>query len=289
MVAAFFAIPAIKKHGALIINILCMRPSTRFNHHLRIFSYSDSLSVAPRLRATAIRAAAAIIGVNPALLGDFKDPSATLHQLLSPATCGGLLIPDPIFLARPCSLADLSDCLPSLLADDVIGPLIADYASWRNSACSILADATEFFSTLTASHPFTTAVPHNPDSTKPPTIPQALLHPRTGQPCISRLYLLSTRHAQSYFVNVLYTRLWNSMMALPVDYAAPKLPQPSTTPLTHLPTELELPTALSEYAHARVKACTMRGASALITAWSIPATMHSQTSNYNGSYHTASA
>lgn len=63
------------------------------------------------------------------------------------------------------------------------------------------------------------------------------------------------------------------MFALPVDYAAPKLPQPSTTPLTHLPTDLELPTALSEYAHARVKACTMRGASALITAWSIPATM----------------
>ena len=84
------------------------------NLHLR---YSDSLKIAARLRATAIQAVASIVQVDCTTLGNFDDPSATLLQLLSPGSHGGLLIPDPAILARPCALANLADCLPSLLAE----------------------------------------------------------------------------------------------------------------------------------------------------------------------------
>ena len=71
----------------------------------------------------------------------------------------------------------------------------------------------------------------------------------------------------------MYTRLWHRLHALPIDYAAHKTLRPSTTPLAQLPIELPLPTALSEYAHARTRACAIRGTGCLITAWSIPSTV----------------
>ena len=99
------------------------RPPVLTRYHLRIFAPSDSLTVAARLRAVAVRAVAAIAGVDPATFGDPTDPSLTFIQLLSPVSFGGLGLPDPAFLAEPVALADLADALPHLLADTTVGPL----------------------------------------------------------------------------------------------------------------------------------------------------------------------
>ena len=47
-------------------------------------------------------------------------------------------------------------------------------------------------------------------------------------------------------------------------------PRPMTTTLEDLPVDIPLPRALSEFAHARIRACSVCGANSLLSAWSIP-------------------
>ena len=131
----FLATSLVHKHGALLILILCMRPSTRFNHHLRIFAPSDSLTIASRLRSVAIQAFACIIGIDVELLGDITDSSAALCQILSTAAFGGLNLPDPVFLAQPVALADLADALPPLRDDPVVASAVGSQLDLQGGSC----------------------------------------------------------------------------------------------------------------------------------------------------------
>lgn len=73
-------------------------------------------------------------------------------------------------------------------------------------------------------------------------------------------------------MNTVFNRLWAFLRKLPVDFDAPAYPRPMTTTLEDLPVDIPLPRALSEFAHARIRACSVRGANSLLSAWSIPRT-----------------
>ena len=270
LVKRFLSIPLVQKHGALIILILCMRPSTRFNHHLRIFAPSDSLTIAARLRAVAVQALATILQMDVRLFGDLTDPSAALCQMLSSAKVGGLSLPDPVVLAAPVALADLADTLPPLRSDPIVGHLLTDTSQWINSPTAFLAEAAQYFPILVSRSTFTEAQPHTQYDRNPPTIAQMILCPTTAIPVLERLHLLSSRRPQSFFVHAEYVHRHELLLGL-ATVPGPAVPTPAAVHIAEAPATAPLPTALTVFAHAGIRAASQKGAAALLTAWSIPA------------------
>ena len=151
----FTSIPGIKRHASLTILALCLRPSTRFNHHLRIAPPSltttaddpFSTALADRSRTSFIRALATVFAVDPSA---FTANPTTFDQLFSPASRGGLGIPDPTILAETAYLASVADSLPALASDPLLAHVLADTASWHSHPCVDLADAAASFTRLTS-------------------------------------------------------------------------------------------------------------------------------------------
>ena len=109
--AWFLSIPDVRRHAATLILLLCLRPSSLFNHHLRGTPPSFSLATAYRLRRNIVTAFAQATAIPADSLLASPPGTATTLQLLLAVSAGGIGLADLVSLAAPAFLASFADTL----------------------------------------------------------------------------------------------------------------------------------------------------------------------------------
>ena len=202
--AWFTSIPDVRRHAAALILLLCLRPNSLFNHHLRGTPPSFTLATAHRLRHAIITAFAKATAI---AASSFLTPSAgdaTTLQLLTAVSAGGVGLSGPVTLAAPAFLASFADSLPALSTDPFLAPFLADRSSWHSSPSPILRDAALAFTSLTRLPPLLDRVllSRLDDST---TSAVSSLLDSSGRPSLDRLHLAAGLHLQALLFTALST------------------------------------------------------------------------------------
>ena len=106
-------------------------------------------------------------------------------------------MPCPISLAVPCFAASVIDNLPLLISDPVIGPIIANPASWASSPSPTLAEFAHCFQALTSLPSFRAGPSFNPSTHS--RLTHAIFDPATGAYSVCRAIHAAGLHAQNVF------------------------------------------------------------------------------------------
>ena len=241
------AIPALSAHGALLILLVSLKPTARFNHHYRLIPPSLTRHTTKRLKDAMLAAVARVLRIALTHITDAPPAQATLFQAFLPALIGGLGIPDPTSLAHTAFLASMADTLPALLADPFTGPLIPHHEAWATSHSPNLADTASSFAIIMALPCLLdqAAAQFPPPPGQRPSAIVALLHPTTGVPTLARLQHAARLHLQSPLQRAVHTHTLALALTPPPHAALPPL------------------TAATR---ARLRACGTPGAAALLTA-----------------------
>ena len=146
---------------SLLTLLLNLRPSTRFNHHLRSAPPAISPPPPPPPATTPWQmshgvafatAFATVLNIPAAALLAAPSDSATTLQFHQPAgrrPRAASAAPTHVrVLSRPAYLASVADTIPLLSIDPLLAPVIADTASWPTSASLDLSEAASTFSAL---------------------------------------------------------------------------------------------------------------------------------------------
>ena len=193
-VTTFLSIPNLPKFLKLRALSSCCTPSMRFNHHLRGHPPSVTIPHAAASRQTYLHAVTEIFCL-PA--NAFDHDSSSLTQIFLPATLGGSAVPCPISLAVPCFAASVIDNLPLLISDPVIGPIIANPASWASSPSPTLAEFAHCFQALTSLPSFRAGPSFNPSTHS--RLTHAIFDPATGAYSVCRAIHAAGLHSQNVF------------------------------------------------------------------------------------------
>ena len=193
-VTTFISIPNLAKFLVFRSVSSCCTPSMRFNHHLRGHPPSVTIPHAMASRQIYLSAVTTIFCLRDDAFD--HDPSSQT-QLFLPASLGGTAVPCPISLAVPCFTASFIDNLPLLISDPVVGPILADPASWATSISPTLAEFTRCFQALTSLPAFRAGPSFNP--TTHSRLTHALYDPATGAYSVSRAVHAAGLHSQNAF------------------------------------------------------------------------------------------
>ena len=227
----------------LLAFTMCSRPSTRFNHHLRVILPTVAAQMATDMRDFTVKVIASVAGVDPSAFGSYDDARASLFQLLLPGSLGGCALPDPVAMPEPCFLASFAAALANLRTDALLGPHLAEWDRWHDSRSPTLRQVAQAWYKMADRPAFVAARPHRPTDREPPTVPQRMLD-HTGECSLGCLHLIAPYQPQSVFSYSVFKQM--------VDTAL--LPSSNLTII----------------ARARFRAAAQRGAAALFTAHHIP-------------------